>query len=133
MCFWSNRPRLAEESVSLETQTPGCIAIWANHSHIGENVRATALQAEILLTPHQTGGCNSPDPCTMGLIDRTLWENRQGDPQAICQFSPGMGPLGFGHMGPLAEMTIGGFQASNRLTIDVRQEAVVLGSTSFSG
>ena len=53
-------------------------------NNIGENVRVTALQgAEILLAPHQTGGCDSPDPHTMGLVDRALWENRHQDPQAI--------------------------------------------------
>jgi predicted amidohydrolase len=53
-------------------------------NNIGENVRITALQgAEILLAPHQTGGCDSPDPHTMGLVDRALWENRQNDPEAI--------------------------------------------------
>ena len=52
--------------------------------NIGENVRLTALKgAEILLAPHQTGGCNSPDPNIMGLVDRRLWDNRHQDPQAI--------------------------------------------------
>ena len=53
-------------------------------NNIGENVRITALKgAEILLAPHQTGGCDSPDPHTMGLVDRTLWNNRHKDPEAI--------------------------------------------------
>ena len=53
-------------------------------NNIGENVRITALQgAEILLAPHQTGGCRSNNPHTMGLIDRALWDNRLNDPQAI--------------------------------------------------
>ncbi len=53
-------------------------------NNIGENVRITALKgAEILLAPHQTGGCRSPDPHTMGLVDRALWDNRHNDPQAI--------------------------------------------------
>ena len=53
-------------------------------NNIGENVRITTLHgAEILLAPHQTGGCNSPDPNIMGLVDRALWDNRHGDPQAI--------------------------------------------------
>jgi len=53
-------------------------------NNIGENVRITALQgAEILLAPHQTGGCDSPDPHTMGLVDKALWENRHTDPAAI--------------------------------------------------
>ena len=53
-------------------------------NNIIENVRLTALQgAEILLAPHQTGGCTSKNPHTMGLIDRRLWENRHADPEAI--------------------------------------------------
>lgn len=53
-------------------------------NNIIENVRMTALMgAEILLAPHQTGGCDSPDPCTMGLVDRSLWENRFENPHAI--------------------------------------------------
>lgn len=52
--------------------------------NIIENVRMTALQgAEILLAPHQTGGCASNDPNIMGLVDRTLWDNRHSDPAAI--------------------------------------------------
>jgi predicted amidohydrolase len=70
--------------VNRAGQTPGSIAIWVNHSNIGENVRVTALKgAEVLLAPHQTGGCDSPDPHTMGLVDKALWENRHADPAAI--------------------------------------------------
>lgn len=53
-------------------------------NNIGENVRITALQgAELLLAPHQTGGCRSSNPHTMGLVDRALWDNRLADPEAI--------------------------------------------------
>jgi predicted amidohydrolase len=53
-------------------------------NNIGENVRIVALQgAEILLAPHQTGGCKTPSPCCMGLIDPTLWERRKEEPEAI--------------------------------------------------
>ncbi len=53
-------------------------------NNIGENVRITALQgAEVLLAPHQTGGCHSPSPRCMGRIDPKLWESRQEDPEAI--------------------------------------------------
>jgi predicted amidohydrolase len=49
-----------------------------------ENVRITALKgAEVLLAPHQTGGCDSASPHAMGLVDRELWEDRQGNPEAI--------------------------------------------------
>jgi len=49
-----------------------------------ENVRLTALQgAEILIAPHQTGGCRSKNPHLMGVIERQLWEQRRSDPAAI--------------------------------------------------
>ncbi len=52
--------------------------------NLGENVRITALKgAEVLLAPHQTGGCNTPSPRCMGAIDVELWENRDTDPAAI--------------------------------------------------
>jgi predicted amidohydrolase len=52
--------------------------------NIGENVRINALKgADILLAPHQTGGCRSNDPNIMGIIDRKLWDNRYNDPKAI--------------------------------------------------
>ncbi len=53
-------------------------------NNITENVRITALKgAEILLAPHQTGGCDSPSPRCMGAIDSKLWENRKENPDAI--------------------------------------------------
>lgn len=53
-------------------------------NNIVENVRITALQgAEILLAPHQTGGCHSPSPRCMGRIDPELWHNREKDPETI--------------------------------------------------
>lgn len=49
-----------------------------------ENARATALAgAEILLAPHQTGGCKSGSPFAMGVIDRRLWDERETNPAAI--------------------------------------------------
>jgi predicted amidohydrolase len=53
-------------------------------NNLGENVRIVALKgAEILLAPHQTGGCKTPSPGCMGLIEKSLWENRRGNPEAI--------------------------------------------------
>jgi predicted amidohydrolase len=49
-----------------------------------ENARATALLgAEVLLAPHQTGGCKSGSPFAMGVIDRAAWDRRHEDPAAI--------------------------------------------------
>jgi len=53
-------------------------------NNIVENARMTALKgAEILLAPHQTGGCNSTDSHGMKPIDPALWHDRKNNPQAI--------------------------------------------------
>src|SRR2546426_2607230 len=52
--------------------------------NIIENVRLTALQgAEVLIAPHQTGGCRSRNPHLMGVIDRRIWDERHTNPEAI--------------------------------------------------
>jgi predicted amidohydrolase len=52
--------------------------------NINENVRITALMgAEVLLAPHQTGGCASKNPHQMGVIDRRVWDARRENPAAI--------------------------------------------------
>ncbi|HEY6092890.1 MAG TPA: nitrilase family protein [Gemmatimonadales bacterium] len=52
-------------------------------NNIVENARATALLgAEILLAPHQTGGCNSVSPRGMKPIDAAIWARRKEDPAA---------------------------------------------------
>lgn len=53
-------------------------------NNLVENARATALLgAEVLLAPHQTGGCKSGSPYAMGVIDRAVWDRREEDPAAI--------------------------------------------------
>jgi predicted amidohydrolase len=53
-------------------------------NNLVENARITALAgAEILLAPHQTGGCRSGSPCAMGPIDLDLWHNREKNPDAL--------------------------------------------------
>ncbi len=53
-------------------------------NNILENARITALLgAEVLMAPHQTGGCRSRSPHAMQAIDPMLWQNRQSDPEAI--------------------------------------------------
>jgi predicted amidohydrolase len=55
---------------------------WDNN--LVENVRACALLgADLLIAPHQTGGCASRSPHAMGLIDVSLWRRRDEDPEAI--------------------------------------------------
>jgi len=52
--------------------------------NIIENVRITALMgAEVLLAPHQTGGCRSRNPLLMGVIERDVWDNRHRFPEVI--------------------------------------------------
>jgi N-carbamoylputrescine amidase len=53
-------------------------------NNIVENARATALLgAEILLAPHQTGGCKSLSPRAMKPVDPAIWARRHEDPAAI--------------------------------------------------
>jgi predicted amidohydrolase len=53
-------------------------------NNIVENVRIAALRgAEVLLAPHQTGGCRTTNPHLMGLVDRRLWDERHANPGAI--------------------------------------------------
>ncbi len=55
-------------------------------NNVNENGRMTALLgSDVILAPHQTGGCRTKNPHLMGLIDRRLWDNRYSDPQAIEQ------------------------------------------------
>jgi predicted amidohydrolase len=54
--------------------------------NILENVRVTALRgAEILIAPHQTGGCRSKNRHLMGVIDRRVWEDRHANPETVEQ------------------------------------------------
>jgi predicted amidohydrolase len=53
-------------------------------NNIIENARITALMgAEVLLAPHQTGGCASGSPHGMSRIDGELWEHRAANPEAL--------------------------------------------------
>ena len=52
-------------------------------NNLVENARATALLgAEVLLAPHQTGGCNSVSPRGMKPVDPAVWARRHEDPAA---------------------------------------------------
>ena len=53
-------------------------------NNVNENGRITALMgAEIVLAPHQTGGCRTRNPHLMGLVDRRLWDERHVNPETI--------------------------------------------------
>ena len=84
-CFISEHMASGSEYTVFDTPQ-GCRVgvLICYDNNLGENVRITALRgAEVLMAPHQTGGCNSPSPRCMGLIDPALWENRERDPAAI--------------------------------------------------
>ncbi|MCA9269784.1 MAG: nitrilase [Planctomycetales bacterium] len=80
-------PHMASGDAYTVFDTPhGCRVgvLVCYDNNLVENARATALLgAEILLAPHQTGGCKSGSPCAMGVVDRALWDRRAEDPQAI--------------------------------------------------
>src|SRR5207248_7225376 len=53
-------------------------------NNLVENARIMALAgAEMLLAPHQTGGCRSGSPCAMGPIDVRLWHERNKNPEVL--------------------------------------------------
>jgi predicted amidohydrolase len=84
-CFIS--PHMASGDDYTVFMTPdgtsvGVLTCWDNN--LVENVRITALAgAEVLMAPHQTGGCDSRSPDAMGLIDPQLWHDRTRDPEAL--------------------------------------------------
>lgn len=84
-CFISEHLSSGDEFTVFDTPH-GCrvgVLICYDNNLI-ENVRATALAgAEVLLAPHQTGGCKSGSPFAMGVVERRLWDNRERDPDAI--------------------------------------------------
>lgn len=84
-CFISEHLSSGSEYTVFDTPHGCRVAVLTCYdNNIGENVRATALKgAEILIAPHQTGGCDSPSPHCMGLVDPALWENRGKNPEAI--------------------------------------------------
>jgi predicted amidohydrolase len=55
-------------------------------NNVIENGRITALLgADIVVAPHQTGGCRTRNPHLMGAIDRQVWDERHANPAAIEQ------------------------------------------------
>jgi predicted amidohydrolase len=84
-CFISEHMASGDEYTVFDIPQGARVGVLICYdNNIGENVRITALKgAEVLLAPHQTGGCNSPSPHCMGRIDPQLWENRENDPDTI--------------------------------------------------
>ncbi len=84
-CFISEYMASGSEYTVFDTPHDCRVGVLTCYdNNIGENVRITALKgAQVLLAPHQTGGCRSKNPHTMGLVDRALWDNRHANPEAI--------------------------------------------------
>ena len=84
-CFISEHMASGDSFTVFDTPQGARVGVLICYdNNIIENVRATALAgADILLAPHQTGGCGTPSARCMGTIDLGLWENRVADPEAI--------------------------------------------------
>ena len=84
-CFISEHLSCGSEFTVFDSPHDCRLAVLTCYdNNLGENVRIAALNgAEILLAPHQTGGCKTPSPCCMGVIEKSLWQNRKTNPQAI--------------------------------------------------
>jgi len=84
-CFISPYMDSGNEYTVFETPfgfKGGILICWDNN--LIENVRVIALMgADVLIAPHQTGGCDSSSPFSMKPIDPELWENRKTDPLSI--------------------------------------------------
>ncbi len=84
-CFISEHLESGDQYTVVETSLGvklGILICWDNN--LGENTRITALKgADILLAPHQTGGCRTNSPYVMGAIDVDLWEDRKNSQEAL--------------------------------------------------
>ena len=84
-CFISEHMESGDHYTVFDTPWDCRVGVLTCYdNNLVENSRATALLgAEVLLAPHQTGGCKSGSPEAMGRIDVALWENRDRDPEAL--------------------------------------------------
>jgi len=84
-CFISEHLSCGSEFTVFDSPHDCRLAVLTCYdNNLGENVRIAALKgAEVLLAPHQTGGCKTPSPGCMGVIEKSLWQNRKTNPQAI--------------------------------------------------
>ena len=84
-CFISEHLSSGDQFTVFDTPQGWRIGVLICYDcNLVENVRINALMGvDLLLAPHQTGGCVTSSPHTMGMIDRALWDRRDSDPQAI--------------------------------------------------
>ncbi|HIF34540.1 MAG TPA: acyltransferase [Planctomycetes bacterium] len=83
-CFVSSHMSSGDQYTVFDTPFGRCGVLICYDNNIIENVRACALQgAEILLAPHQTGGCDSGSPFAMGVVSQDVWDRRLTHPEEI--------------------------------------------------
>ena len=84
-CFISEHMASGDEYTVFDIPQGARVGVLICYdNNIGENVRITALRgADVILAPHQTGGCQCNDEHTMGVVDRKLWHERSTNPEAI--------------------------------------------------
>ncbi len=84
-CFISEHMQSGNQFTVFDTPWGWRAAILICYdNNLIENVRACALAgAEVLLAPHQTGGCQSGSPFAMGVVDRAIWDRRHEQPHEI--------------------------------------------------
>ena len=94
-CFISEHMESGDGYTVFDTPWCRLGVLTCYDNNLVENARATALLgAEVLLSPHQTGGCRSGSPEAMGRIDVALWEQRERDPDSLA--AEFLGPKGRG-------------------------------------
>ena len=85
-CFVSEHLGSGDRYTAFDAPSLGCRlgVLTCYDNNLVENARAMALEGvDVLLAPHQTGGCRSLSPRDMGSVPRALWEARHENPQAI--------------------------------------------------
>jgi len=84
-CFVSQHMACGSEYTVFDTPQGWRVGILICYdNNLNENVRITALRgAQLLLAPHQTGGCYSKSPHMMGVVPREHWDQRAQNPEAI--------------------------------------------------
>ncbi len=84
-CFVSEHMASGNEFTLFDTPQGWRVGVLICYDcNLNENVRLNALRgAQLLLAPHQTGGCYSKSPYMMGVVPRKLWDQRHENPDAI--------------------------------------------------